>query len=239
MTEGRRRIRILLVDANQPFRAALAWLLARRGDVEPVAQASEGKAGVRLAEELRPDVILMELRLPDLDGVAAARAILERDESARILALTARGGDAVTAAVEAGFCGYLPKESPVDDVVAAIRAAVRGAPWLSPGAAQEVLEHLGREHLGNVQAPSALDELSSREIEVLQILADGRENDEVAAELSISPQVAEDHVSTILSKLGVSQPADATISVAGGEVSTEEGSPSGTGDGLRSTAAAS
>jgi DNA-binding NarL/FixJ family response regulator len=197
-----------MVDENDLFRVGLASLLAAREPLEIVAQASGGTMGVRLAAESRPDVILMDLRLSDLDGPAAARAMLEHDESARIIALTTLGAESdVRAAIEAGFCGYVLKDASVDDLVAAIRAAADRMAWLSPCAAEAVLTRFRRGHFRAAQAP----ELSPREIEVLQAIARGADNDEIAAELSISPHTAKNHVSAILSKLGVDNRVQAAV----------------------------
>jgi two-component system, NarL family, response regulator LiaR len=196
------RIRVLVVDDHGLFRAGLASALAVHEDIEVVAQASGGKLAVRLADELRPSVVLMDLRMPGLDGPEATRAILERDPSVRVVALTVMAEDSdVAAAVVAGACGYLLKDSPIDDVVGAVRAAARGAAWLSPRVAAGLLERLRREHAepGPVLEPE--QELSPRELEVLQLLARGLDNSEIAAALCISPRTAKNHVSNILAKL--------------------------------------
>jgi len=141
VTTQRSAIRELVVDDHDLFRVGLSSLLAGYEGLEVVAQASGGRMAVRLAAELRPDVILMDLRMPDLSGPAATRAILEKDASARIIALTVAAEESdVTVAVSAGVCGYLIKDAPVDDVVSAICAAASGAAWLLPRAAQAVLE---------------------------------------------------------------------------------------------------
>ena len=197
-------IRVLLVDDHDLFRVGLASMLAASRDIEVAAQASNGKMAVRLARELRPDVVLMDMRLPDLDGAAATREILKHDESVRIVMLTVIAGEAdVVAAVGAGACGYLLKDSPVEDVVAAVRAAAHGAAWLSPCAAETVLQRMRRAEARNGDVGEVEDDLSPREVEVLQFLARGLDNNEIAAEMSISPRTAKNHVSSILGKLGV------------------------------------
>src|SRR5205823_1242758 len=125
------------------FRGALASALAAHEDVEVVAHASGGKTAVRLGAELRPDVVLIDLRLPDLDDLAATRAILEQNESVRIVALTVMAEESdIAAAIEAGACGYLLKDSTIDYVVAAVRAAASGTAWLSPRAARALLDRM-------------------------------------------------------------------------------------------------
>jgi NarL family two-component system response regulator LiaR len=205
--------RVLVVDDHDLFRVGLASALATNGDIEVVAQASGGKMGVRLAAELRPDVILMDLRMPDLDGLQAIREIMKADPSARVVALTVAAGEAdVAAAIAAGASGYLVKDSPIDEVITAIRAAVSGTAWLSPRAATAVLSRMRRAHVA-AQPDSEFpeEELSPREQQVLELVARGLDNNEIAAELCISPRTAKNHVSSILTKLGVTNRIQAAV----------------------------
>jgi DNA-binding NarL/FixJ family response regulator len=205
------QIRVLVVDDHDLFRTGLALLLGAQEDIEVLAQASGGRAGVRLAHELRPDVVLMDLRMPDLDGVEATRAITGRDPAARVIVLTVASEEAdVAAAVLAGACGYLVKDAPIDDVVVAVRAAAAGDSWLSPRAAAGLLERVRREHHEPAPEPEGGD-LSPRELDVLRLVARGLENSEIAAELGISPRTAKNHLSAILGKLGVSNRIQAAI----------------------------
>ncbi len=212
MKSDDRAIRVLVVDDHDLFRTGLTSLLTSRSDIEVVAQASGGRMGVRLADELQPDVVLMDLRMPDLEGHEAAREILGRNPGTRIVVLTVLSEDAdVAAALDAGACGFLAKDTPIEDVVAAVRAAVYGAAWLSPRAAEVILSRARRaEPTWEPDLPPT-DELSSRELEVLRLIARGLENAEIAQALNISPRTAKNHVSNILAKLGLPSRVQAAI----------------------------
>jgi DNA-binding NarL/FixJ family response regulator len=203
---------VLVVDDHDLFRTGLASLLGSQPDIDVVAQASGGRAGVRLAGELRPDVILMDLRMPDLEGAEATAQIVEHHPSMRVLALTVESDDAaVASAVRAGACGFLAKDTPVDEVVAAVRAAARGAAWLSPRAAEVVLGRLRTAQSDNGPDQAALDQLSPRELDVLRLIARGLDNATIANQLNISARTAKNHVSSILAKLGLSSRIQAAI----------------------------
>ena len=205
-------IRVLVVDDHDLFRAGLASLLDAQHGIEVVAQASGGRMGVRLANELQPDVVLMDVRMPDLEGPEATREILEQHPSIRVVALTVVSDDAdVAAVVEAGASGFLAKDTPIDGVVLAVRAAANGVAWLSPRAAEVVLGRVRRDGADEEPAGEELDELSAREREVLRLIARGMENAEIADELGISPRTAKNHVSNILAKLGLPSRIQAAI----------------------------
>lgn len=194
----------MVVDDHDLFRAGLASVLASHDDIDVVGQASGGRMGVRLARELRPDVVVMDLRMPDLDGPTSTREILGDNPDARVLALTVASDESdVATAIVAGACGYLLKDSPIDDVVEAVRAAARGVAWLSPRAAEVLLDRIRRNYAEPAPVGELEPDLSPRELEVLQLVARGMDNAEIAAELSISPRTAKNHVSSILAKLEV------------------------------------
>jgi DNA-binding NarL/FixJ family response regulator len=215
MNEGGREqatIRVLVVDDHDLFRTGLASLLALEPDIEVTAQASGGRAGVRLADELRPDVVLMDLRMPDVGGAAATRSIVERNPATRVIALTVLSDeDDVAGAVQAGACGYLAKDAPVEEVLTAVRAAAQGAAWLSPRAAEVVLGRIRRGEHEQKLDDGAIGQLSARELDVLRLIARGMENAEIAEALSISPRTAKNHVSSILAKLGLPSRVQAAI----------------------------
>lgn len=192
------------MDDHDLFRTGIASLLGAQPDIEVLAQASGGRKGVQLASELRPDVVLMDLRMPDLEGPEATRAILLERPVTRVLALTVLSSDDdVAAALQAGASGFLSKDTPIDEIVAAVRAAARGSAWLSPRAAEVVLGGLRRPPGSREPEPAEIDNISPRELDVLRLIARGLENSEIAETLSISPRTVKNHVSSILAKLGL------------------------------------
>jgi DNA-binding NarL/FixJ family response regulator len=206
-------IRVLIVDDHDLFRTGLATLLDAQPDIEVTAQCSSGRAGIRLAREMRPDVVLMDLRMPDVDGAEATRTILEHDPGARVVALTVVSvSSAVAEAMESGACGFMAKDTAIDDVTAAVRAAAQGGVWLSPGAAEVVLGRIRNSRAAAQESEAnGLDELSARELDVLRLIARGMENSEIAETLHISRRTAKNHVSNILGKLGLPSRVQAAI----------------------------
>jgi DNA-binding NarL/FixJ family response regulator len=205
-------VRLLVVDDHDLFRAGLASLLSAEDGIEVVGQASGGQMGVRLAGELRPDVVLMDVRMPDVGGPEATRLILDRDPDIKVLALTVSSEDAdVSAALQAGAVGFLAKDTPIDSLVTAVRAAASGAAWLSPRAAEVVLGRIRTATPAPAEDSGPLEALSEREIDVLRLLANGMENAEIAEALNISPRTAKNHVSNILAKLGLPSRVQAAV----------------------------
>jgi DNA-binding NarL/FixJ family response regulator len=206
-----RRIGVLVVDDHDLFRTGISGLLASEADIEVLAQASSGRAGVRLARELRPDVVLMDLSMPDIDGVAATRQILADVPGVAVIVLTVLSGqEHVRAAIQAGASGFVAKETSIDSVVSAVRTAAQGAAWLSPQAADVILGRIRRD-VDRPGAHASSEELTAREIEVLRLIARGMENPQIAAHLGISTRTAKNHVSSILAKLGILSRVEAAV----------------------------
>jgi DNA-binding NarL/FixJ family response regulator len=211
MSAGR-RTRLLVVDDHDLFRTGLAALLAREPDFEVVAQASSGRSAVRLAGELRPDVVLMDLRMPEIDGLKATTQILERDPATSVIVLSVVSDeDQVRAALKAGARGFVAKETQFASLVSAVRAAADGAAWLSPRAAEVILGRLRRERVEPVPDRRLEQGLSARELEVLRLIARGMGNSQIADALGISPRTAKNHVSSILAKLGLPSRLEAAV----------------------------
>lgn len=194
-------ITVLLVDDHPIVRTGLAALFARRDDVEVVAEASSGEEAVALAAELRPDVVLCDLRLgAGMDGVTTTRALLSRHPAPAVVILTTFDRDAeILAAIEAGAAGYLLKDSPPEAIVAALRQAAAGQLVFTPGIEQRVVE--------GMRWPRV--RLTDRELEVLRLLDSGASNREIAKALFVSEATVKTHLVHIFEKLGVESRAKA------------------------------
>ena len=207
-------IRVLLVDDHDVFRHGLAQLLGDEG-LDVVAEASGGEAGVRLARELAPDVVLMDLSMPGMSGVEATRAIAVGDDAPRVVVLTLSDDDAsMLEALLAGAAGYVLKEATLEQIAAAVQAAAAGDAVIPPRVAPELLRRLRASEPARAAAASEADgavELSEREHEVLRLIVDGRDNAAIAAELFISPNTVKSHVASIFAKLGVENRLQASV----------------------------
>jgi NarL family two-component system response regulator LiaR len=197
-------IRILLADDHSVVRQGLKMFLGLDEDLEVVGEAKNGQEAVRLATELRPDVVLMDLLMPVMDGIAATGAIRQELPDTEVIALTSVLEDAsVVSAVRAGAIGYLLKDTESDALVRAIKAAAAGQVQLAP----EAQARLMRE----VRSPDGPEQLSERETDVLRLVAAGRANKEIARELGIGEKTVKTHVSSILAKLGLMSRTQAAL----------------------------
>jgi two-component system, NarL family, response regulator LiaR len=201
------RIRVLIVDGDDPVRGGLASLLAKEPDIEVVAEATNGRSGVQLASELRPVVVLVSIPLSDLKGSEATRAILQRSPTTRVIAfIVAPDGDDssnwddIERVVRAGASGLLARDTPIDQIVTAVRAAGADSRRLLPEAVEAVLAALRATDA--LKQHALADRLSQRELEVLRLIGRGLDNEEIADAIRASPRSVEQLVSGILGKLG-------------------------------------
>ena len=202
-------IRILIVDDHEVVRDGLAVMLARQEDVSVVGEAQNGLEAVEKSLELHPDVVLMDLRMPELNGVEAMRRIRDELPDLKFLVLTTYDTDEyIFEAIEAGAKGYLLKDASREELFQAVRAVHRGESRIEPGVASRLLDRLAQLSRQATQT-SSNDTLSERETEVLKLMAHGSANKAIAALLSISESTVKTHVSNIFQKLEVGQRTEA------------------------------
>jgi NarL family two-component system response regulator LiaR len=200
-------IRILIADDHSVVRQGLRMFLALDPELDVVGEAADGVEALRLVGELKPDVVLMDLIMPRMDGIAATQAIREGFPDTEVVALTSVLEDAsVVGAVRAGAIGYLLKTTEADDLRRAIRAAAEGQVQLSPEAATRLMRE--------VRAPDSPETLTDRETDVLRLVAEGKANKEIAQGLGIGEKTVKTHVSNILAKLGVQSRTQAALHAA-------------------------
>jgi two-component system, NarL family, response regulator LiaR len=209
-------IRIIITDDHSVVRQGLRMFLGLDPELEVIGEAGDGAAAVRLAHELKPDVVLMDLMMPVMDGITATQIIRRDLPDVEVIALTSVLEDAsVVGAVRAGAIGYLLKNTQAEELCRAIKAAAAGQVQLSPEAAARLMRE--------VRAPESPEPLTERETEVLALLAQGRANKEIARSLHVSETTVKTHVSNILMKLGVPSRTQAALyAVRMGLVSTDQ-----------------
>ena len=205
-------VRVLLVDDHDLFRTGLRNLLEEHGGLQVLGEAANGVEAVRLVRELAPDVVVMDLNMPAMSGVEATRHISALSPLTRVIVLTISDQDAdVMDAIVAGACGYLLKDASIADVVTGIRSAAVGASLISPTIAAKVLQRVRAATVDADMADAIRTELSDRELEVLKLIANGKDNAQIAAELVISPKTVKNHISNILMKLQISNRIQAAV----------------------------
>ena len=208
MISGAPPVRVLLVEDHALFRRGLRRLLEEFG-FEVVGEASNGEAGVKLVDELRPDVVVMDLHMPIMQGVEATRLICGRAAPPRVLVLTmSLEDDDVVEAVLAGASGYLIKDADAEVIADAVAAAAQGEVTISPAVAGSLVD---RVRAGTPQTVPGDVTFTDRELEVLRLLAEGLDNPEIAARLFVSPSTVKNQVSSILEKLGVDSRVQAAV----------------------------
>jgi NarL family two-component system response regulator LiaR len=203
MTSSSPRIRVLVVDDHPMVRRGLATFLKVFSDLEMAGEAADGKAAIQLCVDLQPDVVLMDMAMPDMDGATATRLIRSQSEAIQVIALTSfKEVLLVQSALQAGAIGYLLKDVSAEELAQAIRAAHAGRATLSPEAAQALV------HAASQAPPPGLD-LTERERAVLALMVEGLNNTQIAARLTVSPSTVKSHVSNILTKLGTASRTEA------------------------------
>ncbi len=203
-------IRVLVVDDQAMIRAGFRMLLGDEPDIEVVAEASTGLQAVHAAAKFDPDVVLMDIRMPELDGLEATRRIIAADPDARVLILTTFDLDEyVYEALHSGASGFVLKDDPPEQLIAAVRTVAAGDALLSPGVTRRVIARFAS--APRVEAPAGLDDLTSREHEVLLLVAEGLSNGEIAERLVIGETTVKTHVAHVLQKLGLRDRVQAVV----------------------------
>ncbi|WP_186626413.1 response regulator transcription factor [Rhodococcus sp. BP22] len=205
-------ITVLIVDDQELMRMGLTMVLEAQEDITVVAEAADGSAAVRAVREHRPDVVLMDVRMPGIDGVRATSMITESDSNSRVLVMTTFDLDEhVLGALRAGASGFLLKDTPPEDLISAIRSVAAGDAVVSPKVTRRLLSRFIAEDAPLAQDPVVLDALTDREREVLGLLATGLSNAEIAGKLVLSEATVKTHIGRILTKLGLRDRVQAVV----------------------------
>ncbi len=203
-------ISVLVADDQSMVRAGFRMLLSGEDGIDVVAEASTGREAVDKVARFKPDVVLMDIRMPELDGLQATREILSANPGARILVLTTFDLDEyIYEALSAGASGFVLKDDPPEQLIAAIRTVAAGDALLSPSITQRVISQFGR--LPRPEPPPELEELTSREMEVLRLIAQGLSNAEIGEKLFITETTVKTHVTHVLQKLGLRDRVQAVV----------------------------
>jgi DNA-binding NarL/FixJ family response regulator len=205
-------IRVLIVDDDELMRAGLKAVLSSDSGVRVVGEAGDGRAAVERARALRPEVVLMDVRMPDLDGIAATREVLGASPEVKVVILTTfEQDDYIFGALNAGASGFLLKRSGPEELLAAIHTVAAGDSLLSPSVTRTVIDRMARQPTPQIGSGRLLDNLTPREREVLELMARGLSNGEIASELVIEESTVKTHVKRILMKLRLRDRIQAVI----------------------------
>ncbi|MEO1057355.1 MAG: response regulator transcription factor [Actinomycetota bacterium] len=205
-------IRVMLVDDQQMVRAGFRMILESESDFTVVGEAGDGAEAVDLVERATPHVVLMDVRMPRMDGIEACAAICASSSPARVMMLTTYDlDDYVHAAIRAGASGFMLKDAPADDLLDAIRVVHRGDALLAPAVTRALLDEIARRPAGQPDAVPGIDQLTGREREVLTLMARGHTNSEIAAELILGEATIKTHVGHILAKLAARDRVQAVV----------------------------
>jgi DNA-binding NarL/FixJ family response regulator len=212
MSPDEEAVRVLLVDDDDLMRAGLRGVLSSDESIEVVGEESDGRHAVYRTRLAKPDVILMDVRMPDLDGISATREVLEAFPEARVVILTTFEEDEyIFGALAAGASGFLLKRTAPEDLIAAIHTIAAGDSLLSPSVTSRVIERMSAAPAPGGAADARLEELTGREREVLELVARGLSNAEIAEALVVEPSTVKTHVARILAKLGLRDRVQAVI----------------------------
>jgi len=205
-------IRVLIADDQALVRGGFHSILAGQDDIDVVGEAEDGQQAVDAVERLRPDVVLMDIRMPGVDGIEATRRIATRGLPTRILVLTTFDiDDYVYEAMKAGASGFLLKSAPPRQLAEAVRTVAAGDAMLAPSVTRRLVEQFVRRPPPGARAPAGLEELTDRELDVLRLIAQARSNAEIAADLVLSEATVKSHVNRILGKLDLRDRAQAIV----------------------------
>ncbi|SMC69888.1 response regulator transcription factor [Lentzea albidocapillata] len=205
-------IRVVVVDDQEMVREGFSALLDAQDDIEVVGAAGDGVQGVALARTVRPDVVLMDIRMPEMDGLTATRLLLNGSDDLKVLVLTTFDlDDYVYEALQAGASGFLLKHAPARELLNAVRVVAAGEALLAPSITKRLIEDFVRSRRSDRVRPAQLSVLTERETEILVLVAQGLSNTEIAAHLVLAEQTVKTHVSRVLTKLGLRDRAQAVI----------------------------
>jgi DNA-binding NarL/FixJ family response regulator len=224
-------VKVLLVDDQSLIRAGFRMILGAEADIEVVGECSDGEQAVDSANRLKPDVVLMDIRMPEMDGIEATRRIVgARDASSesgpRVLILTTFDLDEyVYDALGAGASGFLLKDVPADQLLAGIRTVAQGDALLAPSVTRRLIEEFARTGPASKAEAPGIDELTPRELEVLKLIATGRSNAEIAEELIVGETTVKTHVARVLMKLGLRDRVQAVVLAYESGIVTPGGAP--------------
>ena len=211
------KLRVILVEDHMLTRIGLKTALEDSGEIEIIGETEYGEVGVELAQKLNPDVILMDLGLPNMDGIEATKLIKQNDPEKKVIVLTSHRSEMeITGSLGAGADAYCLKDINPDRLISVIQTVYEGAAWLDPAVAKIVLKKFSQENLINddsedMQEIKSKSPLTERELQILQFLADGSSNNEIAKELSLSQHTIKTHVGNILHKLSVDDRTQAVV----------------------------
>ncbi|MDX8143013.1 response regulator transcription factor [Lentzea sp. BCCO 10_0061] len=205
-------IRVVVVDDQEMVREGFSALLNAQDDIEVIGAAGNGVQGVALARTVKPDVVLMDIRMPEMDGLTATRLLLDGSQALKVLVLTTFDlDDYVYEALQAGASGFLLKHAPARELLNAVRVVAAGEALLAPSITKRLIEDFVRARRSDRVRPAQLGVLTERETEILVLIAQGLSNTEIAAHLVLAEQTVKTHVSRVLTKLGLRDRAQAVI----------------------------